>query len=101
MNSIKGFEIHPVDLSTVVWLATNGVVVELQGDIDLHCAPQVHDALAEASAGKPSRIVVNMKNVTYIDSSGIGTLVEVYRRAKNFDGKLVLCCLSSGQDKVV
>jgi anti-sigma B factor antagonist len=72
----------------------DAVVVSLQGDIDLNTAPEVHKTLVDVCQDEPKRIVVNCRDVSYIDSSGIGTLVEVFRRARSFDGKLLLCCLN-------
>lgn len=72
----------------------NSVTVALQGNIDLHRTPEVHKALAGACEDQPSLIVVNLQDVSYIDSSGIGTLVEVLRRVRDFGGKLVLCCVN-------
>lgn len=69
-------------------------VVVLSGTVDLHHTPQIHRALVDACDDQPPRLVVNLERVAYIDSSGIGTLVEVYRRVKAYDGQLVLCGLS-------
>ena len=70
------------------------VVVELTGEIDLHHTPEVHKALVAVCQEKPARLVINLKEVSYIDSSGIGTLVEVFRRVNGYQGELSLCCLN-------
>lgn len=70
------------------------IVVALQGEIDMHHTPAVHSALADAYRKKPARLVVNLENVTYMDSSGIGALVEALRKVKAYNGKLVLCGLN-------
>ena len=72
----------------------SAIVVSLTGDIDLHRTPEVHKALIEACKRKPERLVVNLQDVTYMDSSGIGTLVEVLRRVKGYSGSLSLCGLN-------
>src|SRR3989304_5398881 len=69
-------------------------VVALAGEVDLHHTPEVHKALVAACERKPQMLVVNLGSVTYLDSSGIGTLVEVFRRVNGFGGKLVLCGLN-------
>jgi anti-sigma B factor antagonist len=69
----------------------NATVVALQGEIDMHHTPGVHRALSDAYEKKPSRLVVNLEDVTYMDSSGIGTLVEALRKLKVYNGRLVLC----------
>ena len=51
-------------------------VLDCSGDVDLYSSPRLRDALlAEIKADGPS-VLVNMSGVTYIDSSGIATLVE-------------------------
>ena len=73
----------------------DAVVVALGGEIDLHQAPTVHETLITACAGKPKCLVINLEAVSYMDSSGIGTLVEVFRRVKAYDGRLALCRINS------
>lgn len=70
------------------------VVVAFTGDIDLHHAPEAHLALMAACDSEPARVVVNLEDVTYMDSSGLGVLVEVLRKVRSFGGTLRLCCLS-------
>ena len=51
-------------------------IIDSSGDVDLYSSPRLRDALlAEIKADGPS-VLVNMSDVTYIDSSGIATLVE-------------------------
>lgn len=56
-------------------------IVHLTGDIDLSCSAEVRRALLEQlAAAHPT--LVNMSGVTYIDSSGIASLVEAYQTAR-------------------
>jgi anti-sigma B factor antagonist len=68
----------------------DGVVVVLGGDIDLHHSPALHAALADVAGERPKRLVLDLREVPYMDSSGVGTLVEVFRRVRDYKGKLVL-----------
>jgi anti-anti-sigma factor len=70
------------------------LVVSLTGEIDLHHNRQVREALLEACETEPRRLVINLEDVRYIDSSGIGTLVEVFRRVRGYEGELRLCGMS-------
>lgn len=70
------------------------VVVALAGEIDLHNTPEVHKALIRVCRDQPDRLVINLGEVSYMDSSGIGTLVEVFRRVNAYEGKLGLCNLN-------
>ncbi len=72
----------------------DATVVTLVGEVDLHHTPDVHRVLVSACQEKPKTLVVNLASVTYLDSSGIGTLVEVFRRVNGYGGKLALCGLN-------
>jgi anti-sigma B factor antagonist len=47
-----------------------------------------------ALKGKPPVLVVNMAQVEFMDSSGLGTLVEALRWSRRNDGQLKLAGLS-------
>ncbi len=68
----------------------HGTVVDLAGEIDLHQSPALHQALAELCDESPKRLILKLAEVKYIDSSGIGSLVDIFRRLKRTDGNLVL-----------
>ena len=51
-------------------------VVTPDGEIDLSRAPSFRTAIAEVFNKKPSKVVIDLGNVPYMDSSGVATLVE-------------------------
>jgi anti-sigma B factor antagonist len=55
-------------------------LVKAEGEIDLYCATAFTEALAEALAVTPARVVVDMADVTFIDSTGLGVLVAALKR---------------------
>jgi anti-sigma B factor antagonist len=52
------------------------LVVRLAGELDLYNAGQVRQALLDAAAGAPGRLIVDLSEVTFIDSTGLGVLIE-------------------------
>lgn len=56
-------------------------IVELTGDIDLSCSPEARKVILECLIGKQATLV-DLSGVTYIDSSGVASLVEGYQTAK-------------------
>lgn len=54
----------------------NAVILDLQGDVDLHRSVSLRGSLLETLQEKPAQIVVHMKEVEFMDSSGLATLVE-------------------------
>lgn len=57
-------------------------VLELSGEIDLHYSPDLREQiLSSLKNGRP--LLIDMENVSYIDSSGIASLVEGFQVAKS------------------
>ena len=44
-------------------------------------------------ASGATRILINLEHVNYVDSAGLGTLIEIHRKAKAKGGGLKLCNL--------
>ena len=59
----------------------SGVVVVASGEIDLWSAPEVKAALA-AHGARDSAVVLDLRGVTFMDSSGLGLIVESNQRAR-------------------
>lgn len=57
-------------------------LLALTGEVDLHNSPQVRKQLL-AIIKSASSVIVDFSDLTYIDSSGIATLVEAFNLAKN------------------
>ena len=56
-------------------------VVELTGDVDLSASPEARSAIL-GCLGQARNVLVDLSSVTYIDSSGVASLVEGYQTAK-------------------
>ncbi len=58
------------------------VVLVLQGEADLHVAPAVRDRLFEAVGSGATGIVVDLTDVTFVDSMMLGALLGALKRMK-------------------
>jgi anti-sigma B factor antagonist len=54
----------------------DAVVLHLGGELDLYNADELRSALEDALAQDPSRIVIEMSEVEFIDSTALGVLIE-------------------------
>ena len=64
--------------------ARDGVtVVRLTGELDLYNAHTVRDELFAVAGRGPDRVVVDLSAVTFIDSTGLGVLIEARTRLTN------------------
>ena len=69
--------------------ADGSIVVSLAGELDLYNAHEVRDALLECCAESPSRLVVDLSSVKFIDSTALGVLIEARTKLANRRGFLL------------
>ena len=68
-------------------------VLPLQGEIDLHVSPVVTASLTAMIEKRPERLVVDLSEVTYIDSAGLAALIEAMQKVEGYGGKFLLAGL--------
>ena len=56
-------------------------IIALEGELDVAVAPQLKTAFKESIEHGQKRIVVDMKAVTFIDSSCLGVMVNAHKLA--------------------
>jgi anti-sigma B factor antagonist len=75
-------------------------VVTLDGDVDLEHSPQARRVLLECVDGGRD-VLVDLSAVTYIDSSGIASLVEAYQGARAKGSRFGLVSVSPAALRVL
>lgn len=75
----------------------NGSLVRVSGEVDMSNSPTVRDSLMSLIKDKVPAIVVDLGAVSYMDSSGIATLVEGLQETTSYGGKFRIAGLA---DKV-
>ena len=61
-------------------------VIALTGELDLYNAEDVRASLLECCADEPAVLVVDMEQVTFIDSTALGVLIEARSRLADRGG---------------
>ena len=59
------------------------VVIRLAGELDLYNAPELRTTLLELCSEQPERLVVDLGNVDFVDSTALGVLIEARTRLEN------------------
>jgi anti-sigma B factor antagonist len=67
-------------------------VVTVGGEIDLFTAGELRSRLAAPIAAGKTRIVVDLTDVTFIDSSSLGVLIGAHKQLQVSGGVLVIVC---------
>lgn len=79
----------------------NGIVIfELNGEVDLETSPTLRKALLE-QVNLSKSVIVGMKEVAYIDSSGIASLVEGYQTSRRNTSDFALAAISDSAMRVL
>lgn len=71
-------------------VALDEAVVHVKGEIDMNTSPKLRDHLKTAVQQNMKKITVNLSEVSYMDSSGIATLVECFQLLTSKKGRLIL-----------
>ena len=69
-------------------------VVRCAGEIDLATVGALRAKVQALQVDGPSRLVLVLDEVTFIDSIGLGVLIGAHKRARVLQGSLVLVCTS-------
>lgn len=67
-------------------------VLELEGEVDVYTAPKIKSQLVELINNGKYKIVIDLDNVDFMDSSGLGVLVGGLKRVKPHNGAISLVC---------
>ena len=65
------------------------VIVRLAGELDLYNADVVRAALSDATGREPERVVVDLGEVAFLDSTALGVLIEARGKLANRRGFLL------------
>ncbi|MFI5890896.1 STAS domain-containing protein [Actinoplanes sp. NPDC051513] len=73
----------PDEIVTSLDTDRDATTVSLRGEVDVLTVDQVRVALEEALAARPREIVVDLRELTFIDSTGLGALIFGFQRARD------------------
>ncbi len=65
-------------------------IIDVSGEVDLYNVSELKKALFSITDGQYPSVIVDMRNVNYMDSSGIGALVAGMKKMKAHTGKFAL-----------
>lgn len=75
-------------------------VLAIKGEIDVATAPPLRDKLLALVNDGSERVIVDLSNVDFLDSTGLGVLVSVMKRLRTTGGDLRLICTKTHLLKV-
>jgi anti-sigma B factor antagonist len=73
-------------------------VIVASGEIDVATSPILRSELASALAARPEEVTLDFREVSFVDSSGLGVLVGALKRLRESGGQRF--CVVGMQDPV-
>ena len=66
----------------------DAVVCYLEGEVNINNSPELRKAFDGIINRNEKKVIVDFSAVSYIDSSGLATLIEMFQRLKKIGGKM-------------
>jgi anti-sigma B factor antagonist len=68
-------------------------VLRIAGEVDMFSSPQARNAIMELVKQRVLKVIVDLSEVSYMDSSGVATLIEGLQLCHKYNGNLVVAGL--------
>jgi anti-sigma B factor antagonist len=76
-------------------------IIDIQGELDLYNSYKLKELLMKMLEKKIERFIINMEDVEYIDSSGIGALIYISSTLKKMNLRLAITNIHGSVKKVI
>ena len=77
------------------------VVVDVVGDMDMDHSSAFQQCLSDVMAKKPTHVIVDLAGVSYMDSSGIASLVKLNSQTKSAGASLSLVAVHQNVQSIL
>jgi anti-sigma B factor antagonist len=84
-----GTGMQPLHLESVA-AGRDRAVLRLAGEFDVYTAPQLRERVIELVDGGTRHVMADLREVTFLDSTGLGALIGGLKRLRARDGTLTL-----------
>jgi anti-sigma B factor antagonist len=75
--------------------------ITVRGEVDLYTSPDLRAAIMDAAPAAPGGLELDLGGVEYMDSSGVATLVEGFKRSRELGKTFALVTPSRAVMKVL
>jgi anti-sigma B factor antagonist len=76
-------------------------IIDVNGEMDLYNSYKLKELVMKMLEKKVGRFIINLENVDYIDSSGIGALIYICSTIKKMNLRLIITNIHGSVKKVI
>jgi anti-sigma B factor antagonist len=87
-----------VDLTLTTREVGDRTIVSVGGEIDVYTAPKLRDKITELVNSGHHALFIDMEDVEFLDSTGLGVLVGGLKKIRAQEGSMALIC---SQDRLL
>ena len=87
-------------LSLETFHGEGSVRIALEGELDFSSALILDDELRRAEAGVHPVLVLDLSQLRFMDSSGLGIIASAYRRMRRSGRRLIVACPTRGVRRI-
>ena len=81
-------------------LENGKLLVKIEGEVDVYTSIHLKKELTKLVESDQKNIIIDLENVNYMDSSGLGVLVALLKELKKIGGELKLISLPVSVKKI-
>lgn len=75
---------------SIIKTEKNTLITEISGELDHHSAAKIRSEIDAAISEETKNIILDLTNLTFMDSSGIGMIMGRYKKIQHHSGKLII-----------
>jgi anti-sigma B factor antagonist len=79
---------------------SGALIAAFSGEVDLEHSPKAREVLLSC-VGRAKKVLVDLSGVSYIDSSGVASLVEAFQKAKKSGVEFALVSVNAPARRVL
>jgi len=89
-----------LDIKIVTKEVKKAHIIEVQGEIDVYTSPRVKETINELIEKEQYNLIINLEDVRYIDSTGLGVLIGALKKVREHNGSINLICTNPQIKKI-
>jgi len=67
-------------------------IIHIKGEVDVYTCPELKQKLKEVTDLKKEHLILDLENLQYIDSTGLGTIAHTAQHIESFNGHVHVIC---------
>jgi anti-sigma B factor antagonist len=82
--------VRAIDIKVDTRSVGDWTVIDVAGEVDVFTAPKLREAIIGLLGDGKEKLIVNLEDVAFMDSTGLGVLVGGLKRVKERNGELAI-----------